>query len=259
MLGLATHKLVTKRFDALDVDHIPYVPPLRARLVCVRRRERLTATWHEVWGRRHWASSVGSAGHLAYFGERLSARMPSQIISVSQPTSEHLRRKLGVTTSIIAVPLGGDIEGIDGAVPSSVRVDVLFAGRLLAHKNSGILVRDFVIAADHRPATRCTIIGEGPERLALGQLARDLGASDIVRFTGLRPDAELHGVMKSSGVFMLASIRQGFGRAVPVQSLRSGLECGMMMTAASSRCSSTIASGIVGQEATTSRRRETQL
>lgn len=233
MLGLTTHKLVAKRFAALDVDHIPYVPPFRARLVCVLRRKCLTATRHEVWGRRHWASNVGSAGHLAYFCEPLSARMPNQIISVSQPASEHLCRELGVTTSIITVSLGVDIEGIDGAVPSSARVDVFCAGRLLAHKNAGILVRDVVIAADHRPAPRHTIIGEGPERLALGQLARDLGASDIVRFTRYRPDDELHGAMKSSGVFMLASIRQGFGRAVPVQRLRNSLKYGMRMMAAS--------------------------
>ena len=51
LFGLATLKLLTKDFDVLDVDHIPYFPLFSARLVCVLRGKSLTATWHEVWGR----------------------------------------------------------------------------------------------------------------------------------------------------------------------------------------------------------------
>lgn len=214
LFGFATLKLVTKRFDTLDVDHMPYFPLFSARLVCFLRRKRLTATWHEVWGLEYWRSYVGRSARLAYLIERVSARMPHQIISVSQQTSERLREYLHVTVPIWTVPLGVDFEGI-GAAPFSVNTtDVLYAGRLLAHKNVDTLVRAIAVAADHRPGLRCAIVGEGPERLTLEQLARDLGVSDSVRFVGFLPDVELYGAMKSSGVFVLPSIREGFGLVV---------------------------------------------
>jgi glycosyltransferase involved in cell wall biosynthesis/peptidoglycan/xylan/chitin deacetylase (PgdA/CDA1 family) len=211
LFGLATLKLLTKRFDALDVDHMPYFPLFSAGLVCFLRGKRLTATWHEVWGREYWASYIGRSARLAYLVERCSARMPHQIISVSQQTSERLREHLEVTCPILTVPLGVDVEGIDAAAPSHVTTDVLFAGRLLAHKNVDILIRAVAIAADGRPGLRCTIVGEGPERLALERLAGDLGVSEGVRFVGFLPNDELYSTMKSSGVFVLPSDREGFG------------------------------------------------
>lgn len=214
LFGFATLKLLTKQFDTLDVDHIPYFPLFSARLVCCLRRKRLTATWHEVWGREYWTSYIGSSARLAYLVERLSARMPHQIISVSRQTSERLRKQLEVICPISTVPLGVDVASIDAAAFSAVTTDVLYAGRLLDHKNVDILVRAVAIAAAHRPGLRCTIIGEGPERLTLEQLTRDLGVSDSVTFVGFLPDEELYGSMKSSGIFVLPSIREGFGLVV---------------------------------------------
>lgn len=167
-----------------------------------------------MWSRNYWTSHVGRAGLLAHLVERLSTRLPHQIISVLQQTSERLRTELGATTPITTVPFGVDIEGIDRAVPSSVRADVLYGGRLVANKNVDTLLRAVAIAADYQPQLHCLIVGEGPERLALEQLARDLGVSHSERFVGFPPDDELYGVMKSCGVFVLPSAGQGFGLVV---------------------------------------------
>ena len=214
LFGFASLKLLTERFDTLDVDHIPYFPLFSARLVCLLRRRRLTATWHEVWGREYWTSYVGRPADLGYLVERLSARMPHRIISVSPQTSERLRQQLEVACPISTVPLGVDRERIDAAPSSAVTTDVLYAGRLLDHKKVDILVRAVAIACDRRSDLRCTIVGEGPERLALEQLAKDLGLSERVRFVDFLPDEKLYSAMKSAGVFVLPSIREGFGLVV---------------------------------------------
>lgn len=214
LFGLATLKLMTQRFDALDVDHIPYFPLFSARLVCSLRRRRLTATWHEVWGREYWASYIGRSASLAYLVERLSARMPHQIISVSRQTSERLRKELRVKGPVATVPLGVDIEGIDAAAPSDKPCDVIYAGRLLAHKNVATLLRAVAIVAAQQPQLRCLIVGEGPERSDLEQSAGDLGIAANVRFADFLPDDELYGAMKSARVFVLPSDREGFGLVV---------------------------------------------
>ncbi len=167
LFGLATLKLLTQRFDAIDVDHIPDFPLFSARLVCSLRRRRLTATWHEVWGRKYWTGYIGRSASIAYLVERVSARMPHQIISVSLQTSQRLRKELKVKAPVATVPLGVDIRGIDAAAPSDKPCDVIYAGRLLAHKNIATLLRAVAIAAARRPQLRCLIVGEGRSDLTL--------------------------------------------------------------------------------------------
>lgn len=84
----------------------------------------------------------------------------------------------------------------------------------MEHKGVDILLQSFAVASLEEPDITCLIVGEGPERAALEVLARKLGVDDKVRFSDFVPDDEIYGVMKSSGVFVLPSIREGFGLAV---------------------------------------------
>ena len=212
--GCAALRLLTQGFDALDVDQMPFFPLFSARLVCALRGKRLTGTWHEVWDREYWrayAGPVGVAGHLV---EQLAAHTPHQMISVSEQTSQRLREDLSVTKPVFTVPLGVDLEAIGAAAPSTTSTDVLYAGRLMDHKGVDILLRAVSIVARTRAELRCAIVGDGPERVVLEQLAHELRIAEHVSFLGFLPDDELYGVMKSSRVFVLPSRREGFGLVV---------------------------------------------
>ena len=64
------------------------------------------------------------------------------------------------------------------------------------------------------PSLRVLIIGDGPERMALEHLASRQGVLDHVTFAGFVPNpATVIGFMKSAGVFVSPSIREGFGMA----------------------------------------------
>jgi glycosyltransferase involved in cell wall biosynthesis len=75
-----------------------------------------------------------------------------------------------------------------------------------------------------------TLVGEGPEGPRLRRLARRLGLSDQVRFTGYLPREEVREVLASSDAFVLASRLESFGIAalearaagVPVVALDHG-------------------------------------
>ncbi len=97
-------------------------------------------------------------------------------------------------------------------MPSGPSSDVLFAGRLLANKNVDILIRSISSVREHLPDIRCLIVGEGPEREALVALVRDLDLESNVTFLDFV--ADLYGLMKSSKVFVLPSVREGFGLVV---------------------------------------------
>jgi glycosyltransferase involved in cell wall biosynthesis len=214
LFGLATLKLLVARFDVLDVDHIPYFPLFSARIVCTVRRKRMVATWHEVWGHEYWRSYLGRLAPISAAIERLAAHVPDAIVAVSSQTSRRLTSDLGATASVHTIELGVDLEAIQAQEKSHLRSDILFAGRLLAHKNVDVLLRAVALLTEEYPHLRCRIVGEGPERLRLEALSAELGVADQVVFHDFFPGTEIYGVMKSATVFALPSVREGFGAVV---------------------------------------------
>jgi glycosyltransferase involved in cell wall biosynthesis len=214
LFGLTTLKLLVARFDVLDVDHMPYFPLFSARIVCALRRKRMVATWHEVWGNEYWRTYLGRLAPISAAIERLAAHTPDAIVAVSAQTSSRLTNDLGVTAPIHTIELGVDLEAIRAQEKSDLRSDILFAGRLLAHKNVDVLLRAVALLTEEFPRLRCRIVGEGPERLRLEALSEELGLADHVVFHDFFPGAEIYGVMKSATVFALPSVREGFGAVV---------------------------------------------
>jgi glycosyltransferase involved in cell wall biosynthesis len=211
LFGLATLRLLTKPFDSLDVDSMPLFPLFSARLVCALRRKRMLASWHEVWGRAYWREYMGVLGILGHATESWAFRMPHEIISNSEHTTERLRKAVP-GLRIRTVPLGVDFEGICLVPAAPTQSDVIFAGRLLINKNVDFLLRALALIREELPGIRCIIVGQGPERVSLEELARSLSLSANVTFLDFLPNHDdLFGLMKSSKVFVLPSEREGFG------------------------------------------------
>jgi glycosyltransferase involved in cell wall biosynthesis len=214
LFGLATLKLLFVPFDVIDVDHMPFFPLFSARLVCALRGKRMTATWHEVWGGDYWKTYLGRLALMGTLVERVASRMPHQIIAVSDQTAGRLRSELDAAQPISTIANGIDFGCIDRTPPSVLAPDVLFAGRLLANKNVDQLVRAVARLVESRPALRCLVIGQGPERQALQALVTELAVTDHVTFSDFLPGDDIYGVMKSAGVFVLPSVREGFGAVI---------------------------------------------
>jgi glycosyltransferase involved in cell wall biosynthesis len=214
MFGLATFRLLGVRFDVLDVDHLPYFPLFAARVVCTLRRRRLIATWHEVWGAAAWREYLGPLARFGAITERLAARMPDEIVSVSAQTSGRLRSMLRVTVPVHTIGPGVGLGAVADQPAATPRTDVLYAGRLLAHKNVDLLLRAVALLVETRPTLRCRIVGEGPERDRLEALRDKLGLTDHVELHDFVPDDKIYGVMKSATVLALPSVREGFGCVV---------------------------------------------
>ncbi len=76
-------------------------------------------------------------------------------------------------------------------------------GRLEPYKGHHVLLRACALLG---PEVRCVVVGEGPQRQRLEQLAAQLGIADRVEFTGPLPQAELAKRYAEADVFVLASV-----------------------------------------------------
>ncbi len=215
MFGFACLKLIREDFDIADVDHIPFSPLFSLKLVCILKRKKIIATWHEVWGREYWREYLGWKGILGYLAEKLSIFMPDEIISVSGRTTKKLEINLRSRKKIYTIPNGSDFEKIQKIKPAGRKFDVIFTGRLLSHKNVDVLIKSILLIKKKKQNINCLIIGEGPERKNLEKLARKLNLEKNIEFSDfLRNHDDAYARIKSSKVFVLPSTREGFGIVV---------------------------------------------
>lgn len=211
----ACFKLMFRNFDVVDVDSMPFFPLFPMRLITWLRRKKMYATWHEVWGKQYWGQYLsGVSGRIGALTEWLAMKTPDAVISNSNYTTKQLARA-GMKKEIITVPLGVDVDTIFAVAPSEVQSDIIFGGRLLPNKNVDLLIHAVKLVKRTHKNVRCLIVGNGPERKKLEALVAELKLENNVTFFNFFEDQnELFSLMKSSKMFVLPSVREGFGLVV---------------------------------------------
>jgi len=212
LFGLNSFKLIREDFDVIDCCGFPYFSLFACKSVCVVKRKKLYSTWHEVWGRRYWKEYLGLLSIFGILVEKTAVKLPDEIIAVSSRTGRRIRNELGYRKKKSVIPNGIDFESINKIKPSREKSDVIYAGRLMDFKNVDILIKSIVILKKKNKKIKCLIIGEGPERKRLEKLRKELNLTKNISFKGfLKTDRELFSFFKSSKIFVLPSVREGFG------------------------------------------------
>jgi glycosyltransferase involved in cell wall biosynthesis len=214
--------LMRERFDVIDVSVFPYFSCFTVKLVSAVRGTPVCYTWHEVWG-DYWYDYMGKAGFFGKIVELAVSRISDSNIAVSNLTEKRLLC-LGVSKeTICVVPNGIDIEHITElgmqeeiftASLDSKIYDIVFAGRLIREKNVDMIIRSVSLLKKQFPDIRCCIIGEGPQKEELVNLALKLNVNKNIDFADFVDYESLIGTLKSSKVFLLLSSREGFGIGV---------------------------------------------
>src|SRR5271168_355804 len=152
-----------------------------------------------------------------WFGRRCSEacedvyRAAARVICISEQVAQRVREGLSGSANISVVYNGVDpslFSAGDEAPPHSV---ILSVGNLIPIKGHELLLRSVAEITPAHPHVECRIIGDGPERVRLQALARDLRIEDRVHFLGRRPRAEVAAAMRECTLFALPSWYEGLG------------------------------------------------
>ncbi len=148
--------------------------------------------------------------------------------------SEGVRRvltSLGVDAPIKVIPNGVDLSPFRQPIDPVSREDLgvpqhdvllIYVGRLGPEKNLTFLLRAFAGALSAHPEATLLLVGDGPERDNLEDIARRSGLGEKVRFTGLVPYEAIPRYLRAADAFVTASVTEVHPLSV-IEALAAGL------------------------------------
>lgn len=163
---------------------------------------------------------------------RVLAHRADRCVAVSPSVLEYLTGRARIPEHKARLIMNGAAQPhlVDPARRAEVRASLGVAphdflvgsiGRLFdGHKRFSDLIRAIALLASEHPKPRLLIVGDGPDRQALEELARTLGVDDRVHFAGYQSD--VGPMLSSMDLFALASERESFG-LVLVEAMFAGL------------------------------------
>jgi glycosyltransferase involved in cell wall biosynthesis len=174
----------------------------------------------------HYRNALKLASLPAVALEKASLSRASAILAVSgQSRSDLLGMYRLAPERVDVIGNGVDCERFSGqretASPSAWK-RLLVVSRLEPRKN----VKEAIEAVSELPRGTChlEIAGDGSEKAALVQLAKTLGADEVVHFLGRVSESALPEVYSESAIFLTTSNSEGFGLSL-LEAMSSGCAC----------------------------------
>jgi glycosyltransferase involved in cell wall biosynthesis len=122
---------------------------------------------------------------------------------------------------IVRIYNGGNLVNTNGATPApKIGFTLLHVGRLSPAKDQESLLRAFALAKGSVPDLQLWIVGDGPLRTTLQELARDLGIDSATRFFG--EQADVGPFYGAADLFVMSSVSEGLPMSL-LESMSAGL------------------------------------
>lgn len=222
---LAALKLMSSRgdFDAIvDCQNgIPFFSPLFAGTGVP-----VVQVVHHVHQEQFSTRFSAPMAAIGRFLEGTAARWvygDRPIAAVSPSTRRELRRQLGFSGPIFVVP-NGTVDVPETVGPRDPDPTITVVTRLVPHKRVDLLLGHLAVAAQKVPRLRVNIVGDGPDRARLQQIAVDLGLHATVKFHGYQPNAARDQLLNGSWLTAVTSAAEGWGLSV-IETAAWGVPC----------------------------------
>ena len=210
--------VLSRLLSGYDIAHVHLFPAQLWSVMAassLRDRTPLVTTEHNTWNarRRWWLRPIDLWMYPHY----------SRIACNSEATAANLIRWCpGIAEKVTVIPNGVHLDMFENAKPATLQhvpchvARLVFVGRCEAQKDHETLLR----ALRTVPHAHLLLVGDGPLRLQLEQLAQSLEIANRVSFLGWREDVAA--ILKASDIYVHSTHSDGFGLAA-CEAMAAGL------------------------------------
>ncbi len=138
----------------------------------------------------------------------------ARVLFVSSYLQREAQRSVGFSDGLVVPnPIDTDLFAAE-AVPPTEKVRLIHVGRLSPEKGLVALLEAFAVAARVDSRLRLSLVGGGPQEMALRQRVAALEIQEEVEFLGPRAREEIPGLLSGSHVYISNSFVETFGVSV---------------------------------------------
>ena len=221
----AVHKIKRLKLD-LILSQTEFSMGIFARMMAKKLNVPIIHTYHTVYeDYMHYISKgIDLSPRIA---RKYSKAFCNHVDGVVAPTkkTEKLLRSYGVQKPIRIIPTGIDFTPFNPKnytkedtiqlkkvfhIPMDVPI-ILFVGRVAKEKSIDVLIKAMPLLVQKLPDAKLVIVGDGPSRLELEELAHQLSVRDSVIFTGMQPWQNIGRMYQLGDVFVSASVTETQG------------------------------------------------
>jgi glycosyltransferase involved in cell wall biosynthesis len=213
--GLGVFRHLRRHGGGYDVVHCastPFFSLLAAGLVRRRRRYRLLVDWLEVWTLGYWREYLGALkGTIAWAIQRLATRVGERAFCYSRLHAQRLRDEgFRGPIDVVGVYAGAP----ERPEPQPAEALVVFVGRHIPEKGVLALPPALAAARETLPELRGKILGDGPLRVEVERLVRELGLDEVVDVPGFVSEERRRDAVSRALCVASPSTREGYGLVV---------------------------------------------
>lgn len=152
-------------------------------------------------------------------------RQATAHVAISTDIAGRTRDYFGFDRPIEVIPLGIREPEFQSGSRQALGMEasgkyITAVGRLVRRKDYPTLLK--AVRTLNRDDTHLMLLGDGPERDNLAELARELGIADKVHLKGFVSDELKYQILENSDLFALISLHEGFG-VVYLEAMYCGL------------------------------------
>lgn len=209
--------LKREKYDLIREDFAPFPPsgmlslvrlPVARRIAVAHNLSGTLSGWVKFYG-----PVYGLAGYLMDSLLRSGWLKYDRIICVGKWFADELKNHPAISDKVCYIPNGVNLQDFsgNGAKRESERaIRLLGVGRLVETKGFRYAIEALAYLKDDYPQVRLDILGNGPLKQSLHELAARLGVSHMTRFQAPVPHKQMPRVYGEYDFFVMPSLFEGF-------------------------------------------------
>lgn len=219
LYSLKARKLLNRRADVILTDQTPLIFMPLIWLYSKLSKSKFSVVWHEFWDYQTWSQYSKLLAPIGVFIQNYAFLFSENVVVPSERVKSQIQKnKVGKKVTVIRngfeqTHVENQFNG-DKIKKGCAKVELLYVGRLIKHKNVEFLISLISSAKLQNLPWHLTIVGNGPLREDLQFSVIESALENYVNFKSDVENSELERMYINSDVFVFPSEREGYGIAV---------------------------------------------